>query len=99
MVARKGKGSRRKTRHKLSKHVRERGKIKIRKWLQTFNPGDYVHIKIDPSVHIGKPHPRFHGRTGVVVKQRGRCYEILVTDGDKEKLIIAHPVHLEPAKQ
>jgi len=98
MVARKGKGLRRKTRYKLSKHIREKGKIKIKKWLQRFNPGDYVNIKIDPSVHVGMPHPRFHGRTGKVLKARGKCYEVLIKDGDKEKLIIAHPVHLKPIK-
>ena len=98
MVARKGKGLRRKTRYKLSKHIREKGKIKIKKWLQKFSLGDYVNIKIDPSAHIGMPHPRFHGRTGKVVGVRGKCYEILIKDGGKEKIIIAHPVHLELAK-
>jgi len=98
MVDRKGKGKRRKSRDKLSKHVRERGKIKIRKWLQSFNVGEYVHIKIDPSVHVGMPHHKFHGRTGIVVGKRGDCYEVKVTDRNKEKLIIVHSVHLEPAR-
>ncbi len=98
MVSRKGKGKMRKSRYKLTKHVRERGKIKIRKWLQTFNPGDYVHIVIDPSVQEGMPHPKFHGRTGIVVGRRGFCYEVKVRDGNKEKLLIIHPVHLKKAQ-
>ena len=97
MVDRKGKGKRRKSRDKLSKYVRERGKIKIRKWLQDFKTGDYVHIKIDPSVHIGVPSHKFYGRTGMVVGKRGDCYEVKVVDGNKEKIIIVHPVHLELA--
>ena len=98
MVDRKGKGKRRKSRDKLSKDVREKGKIKIRKWLQEFKVGDYVHIKIDPSVHIGMPHHKFHGRTGIVMGKRGDCYEVKVTDRNKEKIIIVHPVHLELAR-
>jgi len=97
MVDRKGKGKRRKSRDKLSKNVREKGKIKIRKWLQEFKVGDYVHIKIDSYVHIGMPHHKFHGRTGIVIGKRGDCYEVKLTDGDKEKIIIVHPVHLELA--
>ena len=98
MVDRKGKGSRRKTRDKLSKHVRERGKIKIRYILKEYKIGDTVSIKIDPSFHIGMPHPKFHGLTGVVKNKRGDCYEVLINDKGKEKLIIVHPVHLRPIK-
>jgi len=98
MVDRKGKGSRRKTRDKLSKHVRDRGKIKIRYILKEYNKGDRVSIIIDPSFHEGMPHPRFHGLTGIIKNKRGDCYEIVIKEGNKEKLIIAHPAHLRPLK-
>ncbi len=97
MVDRKRKGKRRKTRDKLSKSPRERGKVTITRMLQEFEIGDYVHIDIEPSVHYGMPHPRYHGRTGVVVGMRGRCYEVLIKDGKKLKMLIVHPVHLKRA--
>jgi len=97
MVDRKRKGKRRKTRDKLSKSPRERGKVPLRKFLQEFNIGEYVHIKIEPSVHMGMPHPRYHGRTGIVVGKRGRCYEVVISDGGKYKMLIVHPAHLERA--
>ncbi|MEM4511316.1 MAG: 50S ribosomal protein L21e [Nanopusillaceae archaeon] len=94
MVDRKGKGSRRKSRDKLSRNIRERGKIKIRNILREFKIGDTVSIVIDPSYHKGMPHPKFHGSTGKVINKRGDCYEVLVKDKDKEKIIIVHPAHL-----
>ncbi len=94
MVARKGKGFRRKTRDKLSKPPRMRGKLGITKILKEFNVGDRVAIKIEPSFHYGMPHPRYHGRVGVVVGKRGRCYEVKLETDKGEKLLIAHPVHL-----
>ncbi len=39
--------------------------------------------------------PRFHGRIGVVKGQRGKCYEVAIKDGSKEKILIVHPVHLK----
>merc|ERR1719213_1580409 len=35
-------------------------------YLVTFKRGDYVDVKVNPSVHKGMPHSFFHGRTGVV---------------------------------
>ncbi len=95
---RRSKGFRRKTRKKLRKGVREKGKIYVTKALQEFNVGDYVAIKIDPSIHKGMPHPRFYGRTGKVVEKRGRAYVIEVKDGNTIKKIIALPEHLKLVK-
>ncbi len=95
MTSRKGKGSRRKTRDKLSKYIREKGKIKINRILQTFKENDYVVIKIDPSYHKGMPHPKFYGMVGKILRKRGDCYEVLVNDKSKEKILIVHPAHLE----
>lgn len=87
-------GNRRKTRYKLKKNYRERGKISIRKYLQKFIVGDKVMLKAEPAVQKGMYHPRFHGKVGEVVEQRGKCYEVKVKDGGKNKLFIVHPVHL-----
>ncbi|MEM4571173.1 MAG: 50S ribosomal protein L21e [Nanopusillaceae archaeon] len=95
MVDRKGKGSRRKSRDKLSKKIREKGKIKIKNILKKFNSGDSVSIVIDPSYHKGMPHPKFHGLSGKVINKRGDCYEVLIEDKGKEKIIIVHPAHLK----
>jgi large subunit ribosomal protein L21e len=94
----RSKGSRSKTRHKLSKSIRERGMPRIWRVTQKFKPGDLVHIKLDPSVHRGMPHPRFHGHTGVVSSIRGRAYLVKISDGGKEKTIIVSPEHMLPQR-
>lgn len=94
---RKSKGFRSRTRKLLRKHPRRRGLPPIGKLLREYKIGDRVHIIIEPSVHKGQPHPRFHGKTGVVVGKRGRAYIISVRDGDAEKIIFARSEHLSPA--
>jgi large subunit ribosomal protein L21e len=91
---RRSKGFRSQTRHKLRKKVRERGTLAVSKVIKTFSEGDTVHIVLDPSVQKGQPHPRFHGRTGRVLEQRGRSYLVEVRDGKALKKVIAAPVHL-----
>ncbi|HIP25918.1 MAG TPA: 50S ribosomal protein L21e [Archaeoglobus profundus] len=91
----KSHGFRFKSGRKLRKKIREKG-IKIRRALQTFEVGQIVHIDIDPSVHKGMPHPRFQGRTGIVIGQRGRAYLVRIRDGDSYKILIVRPEHLKP---
>jgi len=92
----KSKGFRSKTRSLLRKRPRERGKLGLSRILQTYEPGDKVVIKIDPSVHKGMPHRRYHGRVGVVVGRRGHAYIVNVTQGKAVKEIIVRPEHLTP---
>ena len=87
-------GQRRKTRYKFQKPSSERGKISIQKYLQTFNIGDKVLLKLDSSVHKGMYFRRYHGKIGVIKWKRGICYETLIKDNNKEKLLIIHPIHL-----
>ena len=94
----RSRGFRSRTRHKLSKKVREKGLPKIRRVTQKFEKGDLVHIKIDPSVHHGMPHPRFHGFTGTVIEGRGRAYLVKITHGKKEKTLIVSPEHMLPQR-
>ena len=91
----KSHGFRFKSGRKLRKRVREKG-IKIRRALQTFEIGQRVHIDIDSSFHKGMPHPRFQGRTGTVIGQRGRAYLIRIRDGNSYKTLIVRPEHLKP---
>ena len=87
-------GPKKKSRDKLSKTVRSRGISPVVRAIQEFQPGDKVHVLIDPSIHKGMPHPRFHGRTGEVVGSRGRAFVLKITDGDATKTLIALPEHL-----
>ncbi len=90
----KNHGTRRKSRHKLKKTVREKGLSPITRALQQFIEGDIVNIDLDPSIQNGMPHPKFHGRTGKVIEQRGRAYLVSVRDGGLMKEVIALPEHL-----
>ncbi|MEM3608944.1 MAG: 50S ribosomal protein L21e [Candidatus Bathyarchaeia archaeon] len=95
---RKSKGYRAGTRRLLKKKPRERGKIKPSKLLYEYQPGARVVIKIDPSVHKGMPHRRYHGKVATVIDKRGRSYVLSVTQGDANKEIIVRPEHIEPYK-
>ncbi len=90
------KGYRRRTRSLLRKKARDKGKIGLSKILREYNLGDRVVVKLDPSVHKGMPHRRFHGRIGVVKNKRGQAYMVSVTQGKAYKDIIVRPEHLEP---
>jgi large subunit ribosomal protein L21e len=94
MVTRIG-GQRRKTRSKMSKSKRKRGKISLRAFFQQLEPGQRVALKAEPSIHLGGYFRRFHGRIGLVSKRLGSCYEVIVEDGGKTKRLIVHAVHLK----
>ncbi len=91
-------GTRRKSRYKLRKTVREKGLSPISRAIQEFNEGDIVNIDLDPGIQEGMPHPKFQGRTGKIVSQRGRAYIVEVKDGGLMKEIIILPEHLTPQK-
>ena len=91
-MAKGSTGYRRKTRH-LRVKLRDRGKIKIRQYMQNFEEGDAVSIRINPR-YQNIPHPRFQGTSGRIVKKQGRAYYVRIKDGDKIKQIISNPEHL-----
>lgn len=88
------KGARRRTRNVMQKRARDRGFSPITRAFQQFEDGDKANINIDPSVHKGQPHIRFHGRTGTVVGTRGNAYILDVMDGGKKKQVLVRPEHL-----
>ncbi len=94
MVKRIGR-SRRKTRHSMKKNVRNKGKISISSYFQEFKEGDKVTLKAEPAFQKGMYFRRFHGRKGVVKKKTGKCYEVMLKDKGKQKMLIVHPVHLK----
>jgi large subunit ribosomal protein L21e len=91
-------GERKRTRKKLSKRKRERGLSPISRAIQRFEQGDKVHIHIDPSIHKGMPHRRFHGMTGEVKGEQGRAFIVAVSDGARGKKrakdLFIRPEHL-----
>lgn len=91
----KSKGYRAKTRSLLKRKPRERGKTSLSKTLITYKPLEKVIVKINPSIHKGMPHRRYHGRMGIIKEKRGRAYVIRVTQGKAVKEIIVRPEHLE----
>lgn len=87
-------GPRQGTRHKLRNEPRERGTSPPQRAVETYEQGDRVHLTIDPSVAEGRFHPRFDGHTGTVLGTQGEAYKIEITDGGKEKTLIAKAAHL-----
>jgi len=94
MVKRKGR-FRRKTRSKLRKSLRKKGKISIKKYFQKFKEGERVYLKAEPAIQKGMFFPKYSGKSGVVKRKKGNCYEVLVKDKGKEKILIVHPIHLK----
>ncbi|HEX68680.1 MAG TPA: 50S ribosomal protein L21e [Candidatus Bathyarchaeota archaeon] len=95
-MVRKSHGYRHGTRSLLKKSIRERGKLGLSRLLREYEPGEKVIIKIEPSVHKGMPHKRYHGKVGIIREKRGRAYIVEVTQGDAVKEIIVRPEHITP---
>ncbi|WP_225333903.1 50S ribosomal protein L21e [Halomicrobium urmianum] len=82
------------TRDKLKNEPRQSGTSPPQRAIQEFEEGEKVHLKIDPSVPNGRFHPRFDGKTGVVVGEQGDAYKVEITDGGSTKTIIVTAAHL-----
>ena len=92
---RKSHGMRTKSRRVMKKDIREKGMPSASKVLQEFNKGEKVIIKIDSAVVKGMPYKRFQGREGFVLGKQGKCFVVKIKDGNKEKTVLANPVHLK----
>lgn len=90
----KSKGFRCKSRSILTKSRGARQGYNPEIYLTEFKPGDKVVIKINPSVHKGAPHRRYHGKVGEIISKRGRAYLISVALKEKLKQIVVLPDHL-----
>ena len=93
-MVKKSKGTNFRTRKIFSKHPRNRGLPSLSRMLATYEINSQVNIKVEPSIQKGRPHRRFHGKTGIVIAKRGQSYLIKVADGKSFKTIIARPEHL-----
>ena len=89
-------GFRKRTRHKLKKGLRQKGKISLRRFFQEFSVGDAVCLKAEPAYQKGMYFPRlYHGKTATVTGKRGQCYILSIRDQNQMKMLIVHPVHLD----
>ena len=93
-MVKRSKGIRSKSRQILRKKPRDRGINSITRALQQFEQGESVNIVIDPAIHKGMPHIRFHGHTGKIEGTQGRSYVVGINDGGKHKSLIIKSEHL-----
>lgn len=91
-------GSRRKKSGIFTKTHKQKGKISHREFLKQLNVGDKVALKLEPAVQSATYLPRFHGKIGTVIGKEGTCYQVEIRDGNKQKLIVTHPIHLKLIK-
>ena len=82
---------------KMSKRSRSLGaaarKLTIPGLLSSFSVGDCVAID-NQSKYSGMPHPRYRGRTGIIIDTRGKAYVVKIKDGRMVKELTIPPVHL-----
>ncbi|MFW6040948.1 MAG: 50S ribosomal protein L21e [Thermoplasmatota archaeon] len=90
----RSKGTRQGTRKIMRKKPSERGLIPVTRALQEFEEGEKARVKIEPSVHKGQPHRRFHGKIGVVQGKQGEAFVLKVKDGGKKKMVLVRSEHL-----
>ncbi len=95
---RPSKGYRAGTRSLAKKALRDKGKPKLTKFLQQYETGSSVIIKIDSSQQKALPHRRYHGKIGKVIEKRGRGYVVEVAQGESTRNLIVRTEHLEPYK-
>ena len=93
-MVKKSKGTNFRTRRIFHKHPRKRGLPSLSRMLAEYKINSKVNIIIEPSIQKGRPHRRFHGKTGVILEKRGRSYVVEVSDGNSKKMIITRPEHL-----
>lgn len=87
------------TRDKLSNDPRDRGTSPPQRAIAEYDEGQKVHLVLDPSVEDGRFHPRFSGHTGEVIGEQGDAFKVQITDGGKEKTIIAAAAHLRAQEE
>src|SRR5437762_14369272 len=95
----RSKGIRNRTRTLLRRNPRDRGNNPLGRILTSYAPGQMVTISINPSIHTGMPHRRYHGRVGMLSEQRARAYVIQVTAGNVARLTIASPELIQPMRK
>ena len=76
------------------KHIRQKGKFSLMRFFQKFKEGDKVAVAKELSFPFPYSH-RLQGRTGTVINQRGKVYEVEIKDLNKPKRYMIAPIHLK----
>lgn len=95
-MVRKSKGTWFRSRQILKKPARKKGMPPLSSMLRKYTIGDKVAVILEPSIQRGRPHRRFHGKTGTIMGKQGRAYLVSLKDMGREKLIISRSEHLRP---
>jgi ribosomal protein L21E len=77
-----------------AKKIRSKGKIKLSSYFKIIENGARVAVVDERGVRMSFP-KRLRGMSGVIKGTRGKFKEVLIKDGNKEKIFIIHPVHLK----
>jgi large subunit ribosomal protein L21e len=77
----------------IARHHRPSG-LSISSQLKRFNIGDKVAI-VPKGSYRDIPHPRYRGKIGTVVAQRGEAYVVEIKVMDAKRKLIVPPLHLE----
>jgi large subunit ribosomal protein L21e len=82
----------------MSKRSRLLGKtsqrLTVTELVKSFSIGDRVVVDLK-SRFSGMPHPRYRGRHGEIVGERGKSYVVRIRDGNAVKELIIPAVHLQ----
>ena len=95
----KSKGYNNRTRRLFRLSAREKGLRSLRYLLEPIEVGQKVDILLNSSIQNGRPHRRFNGTSGTVLKKQGQSYVISVKTGNMNKIVISRPEHLRISKQ
>ncbi|MEK6825799.1 MAG: 50S ribosomal protein L21e [Nanoarchaeota archaeon] len=76
------------------KNIRQKGKFSLSRFFQKLKQGDKVAVVKELSIPFPYSY-RLQGRTGTVVTQRGKAYEVEIKDLNKPKRYMIQPIHLK----
>ena len=94
----KSKGYNNRTRKLFRQHTRDKGLRSLRYLLEPIGVGQKVDILLNSSIQNGRPHRRYNGESGSVLRKQGQSYVITLKSGNKWKEIVARPEHLRLSK-
>jgi large subunit ribosomal protein L21e len=72
---------------------RVRSKLSMGRLMREFEIGDRVSLDYVCS-ESGMPHPRYRGRSGIIIGKRGNAYVVEIKDMSATKRLVVPPVHL-----
>eukprot|EP00611_Tribonema_gayanum_P006995 TRINITY_DN1632_c0_g2_i1.p2 TRINITY_DN1632_c0_g2~~TRINITY_DN1632_c0_g2_i1.p2 ORF type:complete len:161 (+),score=61.54 TRINITY_DN1632_c0_g2_i1:67-549(+) len=95
-------GYRGRTRQMFARGFRKSGYTPLSTYMTNYKLGDYVDIKVNPSIHKGMPFKHYHGRTGVIYNVTKRAVGVRVNKQVNgrilKKAITVRVEHIRPSK-